>query len=151
MPTDELDAKDSAILQLLKNNARLTYSEIGEQVGLSRTAVKNRVSALEKSGVIKGYQAIIEPVASPAMMPFIVNVETRPECFDEAKSFFQAADETKTLIQTSGRCHLLAICIAPDVTSMRNWINVVYRKVPGILNINTHSILDIAKGHILTD
>lgn len=151
MPTDELDAKDSAILQLLKNNARLTYSEIGEQVGLSRTAVKNRVSALEKSGVIKGYQAIIEPVASPAMMPFIVNVETRPECFDEAKSFFQAADETKTLIQTSGRCHLLAICIAPDATSMRNWINVVYRKVPGILNINTHSILDIAKGHILTD
>lgn len=151
MPTDELDAKDSAILQLLKNNARLTYSEIGEQVGLSRTAVKNRVSALEKSGVIKGYQAIIEPVASPAMMPFIVNVETRPECFDEAKSFFQAADETKTLIQTSGRCHLLAICIAPDVTSMRNWINVVYRKVPGILNINTHAILDIAKGHILTD
>ena len=151
MPTDELDTKDSAILQLLKNNARLTYSEIGEQVGLSRTAVKNRVSALEKSGVIKGYQAIIEPVASPAMMPFIVNVETRPECFDEAKAFFQAADETKTLIQTSGRCHLMAICIAPNVATMRNWINVVYRKVPGILNINTHSILDIAKGHVPTD
>ena len=151
MPTDELDTKDSAILQLLKNNARLTYSEIGAQVGLSRTAVKNRVSALEKSGVIKGYQAIIEPLAAPAMLPFIVNVETRPECFDEAKAFFQVADETKTLIQTNGRCHLIAICIAPDVVSMRNWINAVYRKVPGILNINTHSILDIAKGRILTD
>jgi len=151
MPTDELDTKDSAILQLLKNNARLTYSEIGTQVGLSRTAVKNRVSALERYGVIRGYQAIIETTAAPAMLPFIVNIETRPECFDEAKSFFQAADETKTLIQTNGRCHLVAICIAPDLASMRNWINAVYRKVPGILNISTHSILDIVKGHIFTD
>ena len=69
MPTDELDTKDSAILQLLKNNARLTYSEIGTQVGLTRTAVKNRVSALEKSGVIKGYQAIIEPLVLVVISP----------------------------------------------------------------------------------
>lgn len=122
MQSDGLDPKDIEIIELLKNNARLTYSEIGEKVGLSRTAIKNRVSAMEKAGIIKGYHASIESFASPTMMSFVVNLETKPEHFDEAKAYFQQAEETKTLIQTSGRCHLLAICVASDVPAMRNWI-----------------------------
>lgn len=151
MQSDGLDPKDIEIIELLKNNARLTYSEIGEKVGLSRTAIKNRVSAMEKAGIIKGYHASIEPFASPTMMSFVVNLETKPEHFDEAKAYFQQAEETKTLIQTSGRCHLLAICVASDVPAMRNWINAVYRSVPGIVSINAHSILDVAKGSIIID
>ena len=34
-----LDEKDNQIIALLLENARLTYSEIGEQIGLSRVAV----------------------------------------------------------------------------------------------------------------
>ena len=46
------DDKDQAIIRLLTDNARLTYSQLGEAVGLSRTAAKNRVTALEQAGVI---------------------------------------------------------------------------------------------------
>ena len=106
---------------------------------------------MERSGIIKGYHASIESFASPTMMSFVVNQETKPEHFDEAKAYFQQAEETKTLIQTSGRCHLLAICVASDVPAMRNWINAVYRSVPGIVSINAHSILDVAKGSIIID
>ena len=41
-----LDEKDNQIIALLLENARLTYSEIGEQIGLSRVAVKNRVKLM---------------------------------------------------------------------------------------------------------
>ena len=41
---DELDRK---ILDLLTQNARYTYSELGERLGLSRVAIKNRMDALE--------------------------------------------------------------------------------------------------------
>ena len=47
-----LDEKDNQIIALLLENARLTYSEIGEQIGLSRVAVKNRVKLLEEQGII---------------------------------------------------------------------------------------------------
>ena len=46
---DELDRK---ILDLLTQNARYTYSELGERLGLSRVAIKNRMDALEARGVI---------------------------------------------------------------------------------------------------
>ena len=45
MHINGLDEIDDQIVALLVENARFTYSEIGERVGLSRVAVKNRVSA----------------------------------------------------------------------------------------------------------
>ena len=47
---DGLDETDQKILRLLIQNARMSYSEIGQQVGISRVAVKMRVQALEKRG-----------------------------------------------------------------------------------------------------
>ena len=44
------------------------FTEIGNIVGLSRTAVKTRVSALENKGIIKGYKAIVDPQEAPEMM-----------------------------------------------------------------------------------
>ena len=49
---DGLDQLDQNIIQLLMKNARMSYSEIGERVGISRVAVKMRIQALEKKGII---------------------------------------------------------------------------------------------------
>ena len=46
-----IDEKDNEIINLLLKDARMSYSDIGEKVGLSRTAVKNRVAVLEKNAV----------------------------------------------------------------------------------------------------
>ena len=63
-----LDAIDNQIINLLLKDARIGFTEIGDQVGLSRTAVKTRVASLERQGIIKGYKAIIDPQAAPETM-----------------------------------------------------------------------------------
>ena len=45
---DGLDEMDQKIVQLLIKNARMSYSDIAQQVGISRVAVKMRIQALEK-------------------------------------------------------------------------------------------------------
>ena len=55
---DELDQK---IIQLLVKNARMSYSDIGEKIGISRVAVKARIQALENKGIIEEYTTIINP------------------------------------------------------------------------------------------
>ncbi|MCB2355352.1 Lrp/AsnC family transcriptional regulator [Clostridium estertheticum] len=50
-----LDQTDIQILGLLTKNSRMQWQEIGEEVHLTGQAVKNRISKIEKSGVIKGY------------------------------------------------------------------------------------------------
>ncbi|MCH8957400.1 Lrp/AsnC family transcriptional regulator [candidate division KSB1 bacterium] len=56
----ELDQK---ILEILTNDARTPHAQIGEEVGLSRPAVTERVKKLEQSGIIEGYSAILNPEA----------------------------------------------------------------------------------------
>ena len=58
---DGMDEVDQKIVQLLIRNARMSYSDIGQQVGISRVAVKSRIKALEEKGVIEEYTAIINP------------------------------------------------------------------------------------------
>jgi Lrp/AsnC family leucine-responsive transcriptional regulator len=51
----DLDQTDYAILKLLGLDARRTFGNIGEQVGLSAPAVKRRIDRLEQAGVILGF------------------------------------------------------------------------------------------------
>ena len=53
-----LDSLDQKIIQLLTENARMSYSEIGQKIGISRVAVKARIDALEQRGIIEEYTTV---------------------------------------------------------------------------------------------
>jgi Lrp/AsnC family leucine-responsive transcriptional regulator len=55
LPIGHLDSTDEAILDLLRENSRRTFGDIGERVGLSAPAVKRRIDRLEAAGIIRGY------------------------------------------------------------------------------------------------
>ena len=80
---DGLDELDRKIVRLLIQNARMSYSEIGEQVGISRVAVKMRVQALEKKGIIEEYTAIINPQKINGAISCYFEIETMPDTLSE--------------------------------------------------------------------
>jgi Lrp/AsnC family leucine-responsive transcriptional regulator len=58
-----MDATDRQIINLLRENARLSYAELARQVGLSAPSVHERVAKLESTGVIRGYRTEVAPEA----------------------------------------------------------------------------------------
>lgn len=58
-----MDAIDQQIVALLREDARRSFQDIGGRVALSAPAVKRRVDRLEASGVLRGYSAVVDPVA----------------------------------------------------------------------------------------
>jgi Lrp/AsnC family leucine-responsive transcriptional regulator len=56
----DLDDINIELLDLLQEDGRMSYRELGEQVGLSAPAVTERVRRLEQLGVIKGYRAVVD-------------------------------------------------------------------------------------------
>ena len=58
-----LDELDNKIVDLLLHDGRMSLSDIGKQVGLSRTAVRNRMAAMEKSGATKQFWTLRLPRA----------------------------------------------------------------------------------------
>ena len=59
-PVDEIDRK---IVDLLRQDARLTNAALGAQVGLSAPSVFERIRKLEKRGVLKGYTVRVDEAA----------------------------------------------------------------------------------------
>jgi Lrp/AsnC family leucine-responsive transcriptional regulator len=55
-----LDHTDMQILQLLKQNCKTPFRDIGEIVHLTGQAVSNRIARLEELGVIKGYSVVLD-------------------------------------------------------------------------------------------
>ena len=55
-----LDELDTAILRYLARHGRATNYEVGEAVGLSASAASRRILALESTGAIRGYRALID-------------------------------------------------------------------------------------------
>jgi Lrp/AsnC family transcriptional regulator, leucine-responsive regulatory protein len=58
-----LDDIDILLIDALQDNARASYRELGDRVGLTPPAVAARMRRLERSGVIRGYTVSIEPAA----------------------------------------------------------------------------------------
>lgn len=56
----DLDDINCDLLDLLQRDARMSYRELGERIGLSPPAVAERIRKLEDAGVIIGYQAMID-------------------------------------------------------------------------------------------
>ena len=78
-----LDELDQRIVRLLIDNARMSYSDIGQQVGISRVAVKARIQALEQRGIIEEYTTIINPQKISGAISCYFEIETKPDALME--------------------------------------------------------------------
>jgi Lrp/AsnC family leucine-responsive transcriptional regulator len=56
----DLDAINIELLDLLQQDGRMSYRELGERVGLTAPAVTERIRKLEELGVITGYRATVD-------------------------------------------------------------------------------------------
>lgn len=91
-----LDEIDWKILELLQENARVPYAELGRRVGLSTPAASERVRHLEDAGIILAYRAQVDPakvgypvlayirinVAGEKLAKFVTVVEKCPEALE---------------------------------------------------------------------
>lgn len=136
-----IDYVDNKIVKLLKDNARMSYSDIASEIGLSRTAVTTRIANLEKTGVITGYKAIVKN----ELLSFVLNIETKQDAFEEWKQTLKNMPEVISLVQLSGECRLIAICQAKDIDVIRDMVTELHKNIGGIKVINANSVVDVIK------
>jgi Lrp/AsnC family leucine-responsive transcriptional regulator len=73
-----MDSTDSEILRLLREDARLSWSDLGAAVGLSPNAAAERVRRLRRAGVITGFTALVDPAGGGRTLQALVGVTLAP-------------------------------------------------------------------------
>ncbi|MFJ4657456.1 Lrp/AsnC family transcriptional regulator [Nocardia sp. NPDC088792] len=111
--TVSLDSTDHAILRLLQSEARLGVTEIGRRVNLSQPAVSARIKRLEQSGVITGYQAVVDPTKLGLNLHAVIRVRTTHAHLTAALEHFAQIPEITTAYRLTGEdCFFLDVFAA---------------------------------------
>ncbi|MDO5620817.1 MAG: Lrp/AsnC family transcriptional regulator [Paracoccus sp. (in: a-proteobacteria)] len=112
----DIDRTGKRILALLAQNARISATAIGQQVGLSRTAVQDRVAAMEQRGIIQGYHARIAEHVGLVSAILTIQISGRP-C-DPALRWLAAQEGVETVLSLSGEVDAIAWVTLPDMASL---------------------------------
>jgi len=98
-----MDWLDRRIIAALRGNGRATYAELGRQVGLSASAVHERVGKLEAAGVILGYHAVVDPRAVGLGVTALVGIQPTESGDDDViAAAIAALDEVESCYAVAG-------------------------------------------------
>ena len=140
-----LDALDQRIVRLLIENARVSYSEIGERVGISRVAVKARIQALEQKGIIEEYTTIVNPQKISGAVSCYFELETQPDTFARVVQTLRENDTVTQIYRVTGKNKLHVHAVAASGEEMEQLISTVIDPLPGVIRCDCNIILSRIK------
>jgi Lrp/AsnC family transcriptional regulator, leucine-responsive regulatory protein len=150
---ETLDKLDRAILRCLQQNGRETYDLIGEQVGLSSSAVLRRVKRLEEGGVIDRYVALVRPEAVGLGLTAYLNVRLEKHTeshkrnpMDLFRASVQTWPEVVECAALTGDMDYLLRVVVQDMTHYSRFIMDTLLKHPSVEDCKTSFVLDRVKG-----
>ena len=100
----EIDHTDRRILTVLQRHGRMSNAELAERIHLSASACHRRVQRLEKSGVIKGYVALLDPREVDRRSTVFVEITLSGQTDEVLDAFEKEVARIPDVLE----CHLMA-------------------------------------------
>ena len=145
MYLDGLDESDQKIVRLLIENARVSYSDLGDKIGLSRVAVKARIQALEQRGIIEEYTTVINPQKISGAVSCYFEIETTPGSLSEVIDILNGDDTVTQIYRVTGRDKLHVHAVAASGEEMETFLHAVIDTLPGVVSCSCNIILSRIK------
>ncbi len=123
----KLDNIDKKIIEILQKNARTPVKEIAKEVFLSSPAVSARIDHLEKSGVITGYHAQLNPEFLGYHIKAFINLEVEPF---QKKEFYPFIQDIPNVIEcncVTGEYSMLIEVGFQSTVELDHFINVLQK------------------------
>ena len=142
---DGLDELDQQIVKLLIRNARMSYSEIGQKIGISRVAVRSRVQALEQAGIIEEYTTVINPQKISGAISCYFEIETVPDTLPEVAALLEQNDTVTQIYRVTRKSKLHVHAVASSSEEMEELMYGTMDKLPGVVECSCNMIFSRIK------
>jgi DNA-binding Lrp family transcriptional regulator len=143
-----LDATDWKILRELQRHGRLTNVELAGRVGLSPPPCLRRVKALERSGAIRGYRALLDAGALGFGVNLFALIGLRSQAEAELRAFTGLVSRwplVREAYAISGEADFLLKCTARDLGTLQDFIIGELTAAPNVENVKTMLIMRVEK------
>lgn len=111
----DLTEKDEILIGLLRENGRLSVSEIARRMSASRTAAQMRLQKLERNGVIEGYSVKLSPEYLHKQLRALVMIKFPPGKRNEIEATLSKMPHLTSLYSISGAYDMAAVVSAPSM------------------------------------
>lgn len=144
----KLDKIDVKVICALQADGKMTIGELAEQVGLSASPCARRVRLLEKSGVIKGYSAVIDQKKVGLPISAFASIKLERQREEDLDRFAQAVakwpEVADCYLMTGQRDYLMRI-VARDLESYEQFLKQKLTRLDGVASIETSFALGQVK------
>jgi len=122
-----LDPTDIAMIEILQDDGRISVSELGRKVGLSQPATSERLKRLEDRGIIKAYQAVVDPASVGLGMMAIIRLRTTHEHIKACLKLFAEMPQVIEALRLTGEdCFHLKV-IVPSPAHLEGIVDTIAR------------------------
>jgi DNA-binding Lrp family transcriptional regulator len=135
MMVDEIDER---IISLLKVNSRMTYVDIGNEVGLSEGAVRNRIQSLVASGVIRRFTVEVTPSMGVRALVMISVIPSVPTL--EISEQVEKLPGMERIYEVTGDYDIVSVFSSPNIEGINQSIEEI-RMIEGVIKTNTIIVL----------
>lgn len=135
-----LDPVDDRIVRLLRKDGRMSNARLAEAVGLSQSACLRRLRLLEKSGVIRGYTALIDLPADEEPTVVIVQITLERQTEEVLNRFEMAVrrcPEVRECYLMTGLSDYLLRVETEDAAAYERVHKEVLSRMPGVARIQS--------------
>lgn len=122
-----LDNLSWQLLQALQANARLSFAELGRQVGLSPPAVAERVRRLEEAGIIRGYRAEINPEKVGFPLTALMTLTTTPQQYPQVIALMTRLSNIRSCYHVTGNGSFVVEAHATSIAHLERLIEQLSR------------------------
>ncbi len=137
----KIDGVDRKIIEILIGNARISYSDLAKEVGLSRVRVKDRVVALQKKGIIEEFTIQVPARYLGKPLPVFFDIQVAPGYIEESAEKISKHNDIVIVYQMSGRNSLHTHGFFADIDEVSEFINNFLSSINGVKNIETEFLL----------
>lgn len=140
-----LDGVDHAILGCLKENARMTASEIGKKINLSVSAVIERIKKLEKNEIIQGYTISLNHAKMGNGLVALMEVKLEhPKYYDDFAEMIKTNSNVQFCYYRTGEFDFMLNIFTDSADSLEK-IHRSIMNMTGIQATKTHFVLKVVK------
>ncbi len=139
-----LDETDIQILEILQENCKLNFTQIGNELGIPESTIRYRIERLEKRRIINGYVALINPRKVGLTITAIMMIKINPQMIKEISPKLASFKELRHLFRSTGQYDMISVVNARDIGHLNDVMGEI-KQIEGIHELIVEVATELVK------
>lgn len=140
-----MDDVDARIIEILKENSKLTYKKIAEKLGISDVAVYKRIKKLEESGIIKRYTILLSQEKLDKNACALLSITCDAGKARKIAMEIAKIEDVNEVYLAMGACDIVVKIRARSTNELKDIIEKRIRMINGVHEIRTNIFYECIK------